>query len=68
MVTIYVPWAKRALEDARQGLDGADLIAMLTPKEKAKVEEVRKILAECAAVLGTTDEDFMTFTEENEEA
>lgn len=55
MKEIYVPWAKKAVKDALQGLDGADLRRMLTDEELNKVDEVRAILTKCGDILYNHD-------------
>lgn len=55
MKEIYVPWAKKAVKDALQGLDGADLRRMLTDEELQKVNEVQAILTRCRDILYSHD-------------
>lgn len=55
MKEIYVPWAKNAVKDALQGLDGADLRRMLTDEELKKVNEVQAILTACRDILYSHD-------------
>lgn len=51
MKEIYVPWAKKAVKDALQGLDGADLRRMLTEEELKKINEAQAILTRCRDTL-----------------
>lgn len=55
MKEIYVPWARKAVKDALQGLDGADLRRMLTDEELQKVNEVQAILTSCKDILYNHD-------------
>lgn len=62
MKEIYVPWARKAVKDALQGLDGADLRRMLTDDELKKVTEVQEILTRCRnALYGFDDFHFGDF-------
>lgn len=60
MKEIYIPWAKRAVKDALEGLNGADLLNMLTEEEKKKVDEVKEILIAARKIIFEWDADFDT--------
>lgn len=68
MKEIYIPWAKKAVKDALQGLDGSDLRRMLTDEELDKVDEVREILTRCRNALYGFDDfhngDFLRIDDE----
>lgn len=68
MKEIYVPWARKAVKDALQGLDGADLREMLTDEDLKKVDEVQAILTRCRNALYSFDDfhcgDFLKIDDE----
>ena len=60
MKEIYIPWAKRAVKDALEGLDGADLRNMLTKDELRKVDEVKEIMFAARKIIFNWDADYNT--------
>lgn len=60
MKDVYVPWAKRAIKDALEGLNGSDFRMMLTKEELKKVDEVIEILLASRKIVYNWDADFDT--------
>ena len=60
MRDIYVPWAKLAIKDALEGLNGADFRMMLTKEELKKVDEVVEILLASRKIVYEWDADMDT--------